>query len=67
MPMVVVILSDYQKELDVHAYRENYLKEQDYHFVTQRIEDTIFASMFLQRKASIGAREKAVINLASTA
>lgn len=63
--LVIVILSDYSKELEVHAYRENYLKEQNYVFVTQPFTSTIFASMFKQRESCLCKRTQAVIDFFS--
>lgn len=59
--IVILVLSNYEKELAVQNYRENYLKEQKYALKTQMFEDSIYKDKFKLRNSCIKKREGALL------
>jgi hypothetical protein len=59
--IVIIILSNYEKELVVQNYREKYLKEQKYALKTQMFEDSIYKDKFKLRNSCIKKREGALL------
>jgi DNA excision repair protein ERCC-3 len=64
--LVIIVLSNYAKELNVHKYRQKYLAEQNYTLITQNVTNTVYANMLQSREASISSREDALLSYFKT-